>query len=93
VLENLAVLKITHGDLKMTNILIANQQPVLIDLDGMCEHQTFSGFKRVFNQEIKRFMENWRHLPAVQRLFEELMMDALVSRQKNDYIVHVNNKE
>ena len=37
-LKNLQKLKVTHGDLKITNVLVnANDQPVLIDLDGAAE--------------------------------------------------------
>lgn len=71
--ENLARLRITHGDLKMTNVLIAKQKPVLIDLDGMCVHSSFLGFKRAFQKEIKRFMENWRNVPIVYSMFEQLV--------------------
>jgi tRNA A-37 threonylcarbamoyl transferase component Bud32 len=72
--ENLARLRITHGDLKMTNILITTQQrPMLIDLDGMREHHTVAGFKRTFHQEIKRFMVNWHDNPTVYEMFELLV--------------------
>jgi len=71
-LRNLGKLKITHGDLKMTNILIAGEQPVLIDLDGMCEHVTSFGFKRSFKKEVRRFMQNWNHQPSVFALFQGL---------------------
>jgi tRNA A-37 threonylcarbamoyl transferase component Bud32 len=73
--ENLAQLHITHGDLKMTNILIAKHKPWLIDLDGMKEHRHLLGFKRVFQNEIKRFMENWRHVPTVHDMFEQLVVE------------------
>jgi tRNA A-37 threonylcarbamoyl transferase component Bud32 len=69
--ENLAKLRITHGDLKMTNILFENDTPVLIDLDGMCEHNMVLGFKHTFHKEIKRFMQNWRDRPTIYTLFEQ----------------------
>lgn len=70
-IENLAELRMTHGDLKMTNILFKKDEPVLIDLDGMSEHQTALGFKMTFHKEIKRFMRNWRDRPTVYALFEQ----------------------
>ncbi|MES2217426.1 MAG: lipopolysaccharide kinase InaA family protein [Pseudomonadota bacterium] len=74
--ENLARLRITHGDLKMTNILIARQlKPILIDLDGMYEHKNIFGFKRTFHREIKRFMVNWRGNPTVYNMFELLVQE------------------
>ncbi len=73
-LTNLGKLKITHGDLKMTNILISGEQPVLIDLDGMREHATSFGFKRIFKKEVRRFMQNWSHQPKVFALFQALFL-------------------
>jgi tRNA A-37 threonylcarbamoyl transferase component Bud32 len=74
--ENLARLRITHGDLKMTNILVARQlKPMLIDLDGMYEHKNIFGFKRTFHREIKRFMINWRDNPTVYNMFELLVQE------------------
>lgn len=74
--ESLARLRITHGDLKMTNILVCRNRPVLIDLDGMQEHRTTWGFKRAFQQEIKRFMINWRDTPTVYNMFELLVQEV-----------------
>jgi tRNA A-37 threonylcarbamoyl transferase component Bud32 len=70
-LENLAKLHLTHGDLKMTNILFEKQSPILIDLDGMKEHQTLLLFKHFFHKEVKRFMRNWRDRPTIYALFEQ----------------------
>ena len=38
-LDQIAEHKITHGDLKASNILICDDQPVLIDLDSMKRHR------------------------------------------------------
>lgn len=69
---NLGKLKMTHGDLKMSNILIDGEKPVLIDLDGMREHTTSLGFQRTFKKEVTRFMQNWQHQPKVFALFKAL---------------------
>ncbi len=74
--ESLARLRITHGDLKMTNILISKNKPVLIDLDGMREHRSALVFKRAFQQEIKRFMHNWRDNRTVYDMFELLVQEV-----------------
>lgn len=71
-LNNLAKLNITHGDLKMTNILIENQRPVLIDLDGMIEHKTWYSLHRAWKKELNRFMRNWDNRPAIRTLFEKI---------------------
>ena len=71
--HSLGELKITHGDLKMSNILLADDQPLLIDLDGMREHFTTFGFKLAFKQDIKRFMQNWSASSKVLALFDTLL--------------------
>jgi tRNA A-37 threonylcarbamoyl transferase component Bud32 len=69
----LAKLRITHGDLKMTNILIEDRHPLLIDLDGMEEHTSSLSLKHAFKKEIKRFMKNWENQPSVHALFEKII--------------------
>jgi len=71
--NNLAKLRISHGDLKMTNILIENERPILIDLDGVTEHRSVKKVQRAYKNEIKRFMQNWEDRPDVKKLFEELI--------------------
>lgn len=69
--ESLAQLKLTHGDLKKTNIIINHLKPVLIDLDGMKEYTSDHLFQRQFKQEMNRFLENWRYQPTIYNLFNE----------------------
>ncbi len=51
--------QISHGDLKATNILIADGEATLIDLDAMQRHADVAGFEKAWFRDIKRFMENW----------------------------------
>ncbi|OGT36089.1 MAG: hypothetical protein A3F11_05615 [Gammaproteobacteria bacterium RIFCSPHIGHO2_12_FULL_37_14] len=75
-LKNITKLDVTHGDLKITNILInAQQQPVLIDLDGAIEHSSLSGLRNTFQHEIKRFLKNFDD----QLLLKEKFRNALIS--------------
>lgn len=70
-LKNIAKLEITHGDLKMTNILIDQEkQPVLIDLDGAAEHVSLSSLRSAWRKEIKRFLANFSHQPALLEKFK-----------------------
>jgi tRNA A-37 threonylcarbamoyl transferase component Bud32 len=70
-LKSVAKLEITHGDLKITNILIdAHKQPVLIDLDGAAEHLSLTGLRKAWRKEIERFLDNFRSNPNVKRKFE-----------------------
>ncbi len=76
-IRNLAALGVSHGDLKMTNILVQRGWPVLIDLDGMQEHPHQRSLSRVYKKEIKRFMHNWQHFPSVYQLFEERFSEQI----------------
>lgn len=71
-LKNLSKLEMTHGDLKMTNILVnAKTQPVLIDLDGASEHVSLSGLRKSWTKEIKRFLKNFQYQPDLQQAFKK----------------------
>lgn len=65
----LYLLKISHGDMKATNIKIVDKQPVLIDLDSMIQH----GFDRLalngHARDLRRFMQNWQDSPALYNAF------------------------
>lgn len=70
-LKGIATLKITHGDLKLTNILINQQfQPVLIDLDGAQEHASFSSLRAGWRKEIKRLLDNFQDQPNISEKFK-----------------------
>ncbi|OGT36607.1 MAG: hypothetical protein A3F12_08110 [Gammaproteobacteria bacterium RIFCSPHIGHO2_12_FULL_38_14] len=65
-------LKITQGDLKISNILIdAHETPVLIDLDGAKEHRFSRSLKRRFQKEFKRFLKNFDTRPELQEIFKK----------------------
>lgn len=69
-IANLSELRITHGDLKMTNILIHNHIPYLIDLDGISEHSSKKSLHAAWAEELQRFMRNWEHQPHILALFK-----------------------
>lgn len=50
-LDNLAHFKMTHGDLKPSNILIHQDNPVLIDLDSM-KHHGCQYMRRLYQQKM-----------------------------------------
>ncbi len=71
-LKNVAKLEITHGDLKMSNILIdENEQPVLIDLDGAAEHLSLSGLHRAWKKEVDRLLDNFHAFPKIKEKFKK----------------------
>lgn len=68
-LAQLAEHRISHGDLKATNIVVAGQTPYLQDLDAMVQHRSATLFARRFRADLARFMENWADCPEVAGMF------------------------
>ena len=73
IFKNLALAKISHGDMKATNIIINEEGPALIDLEGMCAHHSRRRFFSAHHKDIKRFFQNWKDIPEVSAMFEKLM--------------------
>ena len=73
-LRHLSESKISHGDMKATNFLMAEEGPVIIDLDAMREHKNKESFERAFNKDLDRFMKNWEGHPELAKRFEGLLV-------------------
>ena len=72
--EMLAVLaryRIKHGDMKATNLIIADSRTYLTDLDAMREYRTALCFHSAHNQDIKRFLENRTNYQQIRNLFKD----------------------
>ncbi len=52
-------LKITHGDMKATNLLWYKGRIVVIDLDAMVRHDNPAAFVRDWRRDRTRFLRNW----------------------------------
>lgn len=52
-------LRITHGDLKGTNLLWLDEQIVLIDLDALVQHRQARAFERDWRRDRQRLLRNW----------------------------------
>ena len=63
----LYLLQISHGDMKATNIKMQGTQPVLIDLDSMCQHRKTNITAHV--RDLQRFMQNWQEMPSLYNAF------------------------
>ena len=69
---NAVLLPGSHGDLKITNILIDKQElPTFIDLDGAAEHTSWSGLWKGFKKDRRRFLRNFDSNPTLREKFEE----------------------
>ncbi|MFO7885368.1 MAG: lipopolysaccharide kinase InaA family protein [Desulfobacteraceae bacterium] len=64
--------KLSHGDMKATNIIINDDMPYLIDLDSMNHHKTQYLFKKARKKDINRFIKNWDDLPEIEKLFKQI---------------------
>ena len=62
-------MKISHGDLKATNLLWDEGHITVIDLDGMRQHASEQGFARAWRRDRARLLANW---PASSALFQWL---------------------
>jgi tRNA A-37 threonylcarbamoyl transferase component Bud32 len=57
-------LKISHGDMKASNLLWHDRQLALIDLDSMVQPSNHNTFVRDWRRDRERFLKNWpRHSP------------------------------
>ena len=65
--------RITHGDMKATNIILRNNSaPWLIDLDAMRQHRHQRSFEVARARDKERFRKNWRGDPERLHWFNQL---------------------
>ena len=72
-LRRLAEAGVSHGDLKASNFLLADEGPVIIDLDSMREHARGSHRFKAELRDRERFMKNWEQNPALGERFADLL--------------------
>ena len=53
--------KLSHGDMKASNIIIDNDEPYLMDLDSMRKHTIDSIFASRHERDKQRFLRNWHN--------------------------------
>ncbi len=58
-LDKLGKHRISHGDLKHTNILVTKDGPILTDLDGMKVHRFNWTYQRYRAKDRARLLKNW----------------------------------
>jgi tRNA A-37 threonylcarbamoyl transferase component Bud32 len=62
--------RLTHGDTKASNFLVAQDQVALVDLDAM--HEDVAGLPR----DIDRFLANWLDQPELRERFRRHFVEA-----------------
>lgn len=65
--------RIVHGDLKATNLLWHDGQPILIDLDATRQYQCPPHFQRAWHKDRQRFLRNWQPTSSVYASLDTLL--------------------
>lgn len=65
-LEVLRRYMISHGDLKASNFIYANDELVLLDLDATTRHRLRPMFRRAFQKDLERFLKNFTEESGLQ---------------------------
>lgn len=65
------LLKLSHGDMKSSNIKVLDGNPSLIDLDSMRQHRCDYFALKAHVQDLRRFMQNWQAQSALYNMFVE----------------------
>ena len=68
--------RISHGDLKATNLLWHKGQLVVIDLDAMTQHPSSRAFMRAWRRDRERLLRNWPTTSALRRWLNENLIPA-----------------
>ncbi|RBP48883.1 lipopolysaccharide kinase InaA family protein [Arenicella xantha] len=63
--------KISHGDLKASNLIWSNNALYFIDLDAAKQHWTLFGWHRSHRKDRRRFLKNWQDSPMLSSLFNK----------------------
>ena len=70
--EKMRIAKISHGDMKATNLMWVDERLFFIDLDGAKKHFSQTSWQRAHKKDVKRFLKNWRDQPELLNLFNDL---------------------
>lgn len=73
-LESLAILRVSHGDLKAQNFIVYEGNVYLVDVDAMrlFRHNN-KKWRKNFNKDLKRFRKNWLSQPRLLAIFDKLL--------------------
>jgi tRNA A-37 threonylcarbamoyl transferase component Bud32 len=82
--SHLAALWISHGDLKATNILIVDEEPLLIDLDSMQQHRSFKTALPALKKDRDRFMQNWQKMPQIEATFTRILQPLSSDQERQE---------
>ena len=72
VFEKMRSAKLTHGDMKASNLMWVDGELFFIDLDASRKHVLNKTWQYSHKKDRKRFMKNWRDNPSLLALFNDL---------------------
>jgi tRNA A-37 threonylcarbamoyl transferase component Bud32 len=81
-LDKLWKYRITHGDLKHVNVLVTENGPVLIDLDGMIVHRWELLYRNKRAKDMERFLRKTSLSPALNNYCQLLISSRKDSSEK-----------
>lgn len=70
---DLADARVTHGDLKASNLLMDGKELILLDLDSVRFHRFRWHWKKFTRRDQKRFLKNWDAHPEIREYFSEVL--------------------
>ena len=68
--RQLAAARITHGDLKATNLLWYAGRIVLVDLDATRQHDSPATFAKAWRKDRERLLRNWPESSALRQILD-----------------------
>lgn len=74
--QSLHALRISHGDLKATNLLWHDGQVFVIDLDATVQHRSPTAYARAWRRDRARLLRNWPTASALHRWLDETLPPA-----------------
>ncbi len=77
----LHLLKISHGDMKASNLKIVEHQPVLLDLDSMKHHRFGLIAKYRHARDLRRFMRNWQTDVSLTNAFKKVFKVVYIDHE------------
>lgn len=69
--ERLYAARISHGDMKATNIIVDDGKIVLMDLDGLRSYRFMPVFRRHYLKDCDRLLRNWQQHPNILRTLQQ----------------------
>jgi len=79
IIQSMIKSKLSHGDMKATNFLIAGKNVFITDLDSMRQHSSKKVFDKYILKDIKRLLENWEHDTEILQIFLKNLNDIKIN--------------